>query len=290
MSPARSNSQRKTCNARWRNADVISWLRPERTTIAGHPAVRIGDGSRTLLVIPGLNDPLCRVTERWWFDALMGRFMQQFTPDRTVYAVSRPADLPADTSVDTLTAGYSAVLDEIGPATVLGLSLGGFVGLELAANDDRVEALIMGLAAHRLNPAGKRVVASWREAALDGRFEEVYLGAANAVGTGIRRRTYRLLGRLYARTATPPCAADFVPTATACIQYDGRKTLSSVSVPTLVVGGTADEFFAGMDFATTADSVQYGRLVEIPNTGHEAVIEGPAFERAVQNFLDAPYR
>jgi len=264
-------------------------LRPDRTTLAGHPAVRVGRGPETLVVIPGLNDPLLRVTERWWFDLAMGVFMRTYAEGRTVYVVSRPRGLADGTTVEELADGYASVLDEVGPAVVLGLSLGGFVGLELAAMDDRVEGLVLALAAHRLNPAGRRLVREWREAAEAERWLDIYRSAADVLGSGSRRRAYRLAGRSYATVGgRPNAAADFVPTADACLAYDGRSTLPDVVVPTLVVGGTADEFFAGMDFATTADGVKQGRFVELPGAGHEAVIERPEFETAVEAFLEEP--
>lgn len=259
---------------------------PERTTLAGHPALRIGDGPDTLLVIPGLNDPLLRVTEHWWYDAVMGRFMHEYADGRTVYFASRPLGIEDDASVGDLADGYREILDVVGPATVLGLSLGGFIGLELAADDDRVVGLIMGLAAHRLNPSGKRLVREWRDAGLEERWRDVYLGAADVLGTGLNRRAYRSLARLYSAVSSrPPGADDFVPTADACLAYDGTQTLDGVDVPTLVVGGTADQFFAGMDFATTASTVGQGRLVEIDGAGHEAVIERDEFDEAVHRFL-----
>lgn len=259
---------------------------PERTTLAGHPALRVGDGTDTLLVIPGLNDPLLRVTEHWWYDAVMGRFMHEYADGRTVYFASRPLGIEDDATVADLADGYREILDVIDSATVLGLSLGGFIGLELAADDDRVDGLVMGLAAHRLNPSGRRRVREWRDAALEERWRDIYLGAADVLGTGFRRRAYRSLARAYAaRSSRPPGADDFVPTADACLSYDGTPTLDAVDVPTLVVGGTADQFFAGMDFATTASTVTDGTLVEIEGAGHEAVTERDEFDEAVHRFL-----
>ena len=267
-------------------AAVTPRLVPDRTTIAGHPTLRVGTGPETLLVIPGLNDPLLRVTDHRWFDAAMGRFMQKFATDRTVYFASRPLGVDADVTVADLAAGYTDVLDVVGPATVLGLSLGGFVGLELAARDPQVDGLVLALAAHRLNPSGKRLVRDWREAAVEERWEDIYLGAADVLGTGLRRRAYRIAGRVYAAMIErPPAAHDFVPTADACLQYDGSSVLGDVTVPTLVVGGTADQFFAGMDYATTANRVQQGHFVEIEGAGHEAVIERSEFDEAVHRFL-----
>lgn len=265
---------------------VTSRIVPDRITLAGHPALRVGDGPGTLLVIPGLNDPLLRVTERWWYDAVMGRFMDEYADGRTVYFASRPLGIDDDATVADLADGYRDVLDVIGPATVLGLSLGGFIGLELAA-DDRVDAIVMGLAAHRLNPSGKRRVREWRDAAREERWRDIYLDAADVLGTGFNRRVYRSLAGMYAAvTGRPAGADDFVPTADACLAYDGTQTLEAVQAPTLVVGGTADQFFAGMDFATTARTVTDGTLVEIDGAGHEAVIESDEFEQAVSEFLD----
>lgn len=252
-----------------------------------HPYVRVGDGPRTLLVIPGLNDPLYRVADSWWFDSLMATFCERYAADREVYVVSRPAGLPDDLVTGDLAEGYADVLRELGPADVMGLSLGGFVVEHLAADHpELVDRAVLGLAAHRLSEAGRDRVRRWMELARAGEWGAVAADAGDLLADGWRRPLLRGAGRLYGLTRSPAVPADFIASARACLDHDAGPWLGDVAVPTLVVGGTADPFFTAAQYRRTTSEIPDARLELLPNAGHEAVIERKReFDGAVNGFL-----
>lgn len=256
---------------------------------AEHPYVAVGDGPRTLLIIPGLNDPLCRVTDRWWFSLLVATYCDRYTGRHTVAMVSRPPGLPKDVSTRALAAGYAEVLDETGPADVLGLSMGGFLVEHLAADrPSLVENAILGLAGARLSDHGRDVVERWREHAQGDQWRPIYEEAAGAVASGTRGPVVRSAARLYDRLGSRSSIDrhDFLVSADACLAHDATPRLDEITVPTLVIGGTEDPFFTREAFRETAAGISNARSVEIENAGHEAVLDRRReFDGAIREFL-----
>lgn len=256
---------------------------------ADHPYVAVGDGPRTLIVIPGLNDPLCRVTDRLWFSLLVATYCNRYTGRHTVAMVSRPAGIPDDATTRELAAGYGKVVEETGPADVMGLSMGGFLLAHLAADrPDLVDRAIFGLAGARLSDRGRDVVERWHEHATHENWRPIYEEAAEAVASGVRGPVVRNAARLYGRlgSQSPIDRHDFLVSAAACLAHDATPQLSEIRVPTLVIGGTDDPFFTSESYRETAAEIPESRFVEIENAGHEAVLgRRREFDGAIRDFL-----
>lgn len=255
---------------------------------ADHPYVAVGDGPRTLLIVPGLNDPLCRVTDAWWFSLLVATYCSRYAGRHTVAMVSRPPGLPEGVTARELAEGYARVLEEVGPADVMGLSMGGFLVQHLAADHpERVKHAILGLAAARLSSHGREVVERWRALATRDDWRRICEEAARVVAGGLRGPIVRGAATLYGRfgSQSPVDRADFVASADACLDHDATPWLDDVAVPTLVIGGTEDPFFGREGYRRTAASIPDSRYVEF-DAGHEAVIDRRReFDGAIRGFL-----
>lgn len=260
----------------------------ERGTVAGHPFVGYGDGP-PLLVLPGVNDPLLRAGERRWFDLVLASYCRRQAracavagAPRTVRYCSRPRGVP-DT-VCEMADGYRRVLDTVGPCDVLGISMGGFLALELARVDERVRSVSLGLAAASLSRHGRESLSTWREWAERGEWLRIYRGGVRSVVTGPRRTLGGLAVRAFDATRDPP-AADVERTLDATLAFDAAPWLDEVEAPALVVGGTADPFFTDAAFEATAAGLS-GNHVRLDGWGHDAVIEGGRLvDDAVAAFL-----
>ncbi|WP_192498417.1 alpha/beta fold hydrolase [Halorussus halophilus] len=273
--------------------------------VAGHPYVGVNtteseDGASDserrhrhppLVVVPGLNDPLARAGEHWWFDALLVAFCRRFAEDRSVYAISRPPRLPKKLTTREMATDYADVLDTIAPdepVDLLGLSMGGFVVQHLAADSpERVNRAVLGLAAHALADRGTALVRRWQRYADTGRWLAIELEAADLVATGTVRRLGRLGARGHVELSDGPRApADFRVSAEACLDHDGWARLPEMTVPTLVVGGTADPFFDAEQFRSTAARLPDGSLSLLEGVGHEAVVsDHEVFDDSIRRFL-----
>jgi pimeloyl-ACP methyl ester carboxylesterase len=257
-------------------------------TAADHPFVRVGDGPRTLLVVPGLNDPLHTVGDSWWYPRLMALYLRRYTDTHTAYMASRPHGLHADTTVADLARGYERVLDALdaGSVDVLGLSMGGFVVQHLAAADDRVDRAVLGLSAARLSESGAGVVRHWWDWARADRWGPIYRDAAGILADGTRARLLQAGSVVYNLVFEPVDPTDFLVSADACLAFDGRAVCERVTQRTLVVGADRDPFFDEADYRAAAAAFPNGRLAMLRGTGHEAVVEHPgAFDGTVRRFL-----
>lgn len=258
----------------------------ETGRIADHPYVRVGDGERRLLVVPGLNDPLHTVADSPWFPYLMARYCQRYAGTHTVYFASRPHGLGEHTTRD-LARGYAAVLDEVGPADVLGLSMGGFVAAHLAVDrPDLVERVVLGLAADRLSERGRRVVDRWVEWGRAGRWGRIYRDAYGLIADPPLRWILQAGAVGYGLVYDPTDPDDFFASAEATLDHDASDRLGEVDAETLVVGGDRDPFFAPEAFRRTARAFPRGSLATLPGVGHEAAIHYPgAFDGSIRRFL-----
>lgn len=258
--------------------------------VAGHPYVAWGDGP-PLVVIPGLNDPLARARDYPWFDAAFLAFCRRLSRrcaavgvPRRVHYVSRPRGSTGD--AESMADGYSRVLDDLGPADVLGVSMGGFLALELAANEDRVRSLVCGLAATRLSRHGRESVRTWRTWAENGEWLRIYRMGVRAVATPPLSTLGRLSVRVWdALVDEPRSPGDFLAAADLALDFDGVPSVDGVDCPALVVGGTRDPFFTTAAFATTAEGLDC-RFERLDGLGHDAVVEhGARFDGAIAQFL-----
>lgn len=257
-------------------------------TVAGHPFVHAGASPRTLLVIPGLNDPLLRAGDNRWFDLALWRFCGRYAADRTVYLVSRPPGFGGSTTRE-LAESYRNVLEAVGPADVMGFSMGGLVVQHLARTaPDLVERAVFALAADRLSDYGKAIVRRWIGHADREEWGRIYDEAARTVATGSLARALSLAGRLYGRLAGGPThPAEFGRAANAALAHDASEWLPEIDAPTLVLGGGDDPFFERTAYWRTANALPRSKLVCFEEVGHEVVLERPErFDRAVLSFLD----
>lgn len=270
-------------------ADAVR--RAETGRIDDHPYVRVAAADRDeaappLVILPGLNDPMLRVTGTPWYAGLMALLGRRYADRRPVYLVSRPLDGPG--TVGGMARNYEPVFERVGPADAMGLSMGGFVLAEFAAERPAlVDRVAFALAAGALSDRGRERVESWRALAAEERWVALFADAYDVVASGWVRRALRVGGRSYdAVAAGPESPVDFRREAAACLAYDGWERLTDVAAPALVVGGTTDPFFTTAAFRRTAAALPAGRLALLRDAGHEAPLIHPeTFDAPLRSFF-----
>ena len=203
--------------------------------------------------------------------------------------------------------GYARLLDgllgELGieAAAVVGNSMGGFIGAELAiAFPRRVERLVLVSAAGISTRAGtgrQRAFSALRrlETALAGTSAWV---ASKSDAAARRARIREALmnvvvahpGRLPAPLAAEQIRGagtpGFMPALQAVLDYDVRDRLSQIACPTLIVWGRSDRLIAVRDADVFAELIPNSRKVVFADTGHMAMLERPAaFNALLEDFL-----
>lgn len=205
-------------------------------------------------------------------------------------------------------AGYARLVDRllvrlgVDAAAVIGNSMGGFIGAELAiSHPHRVERLVLVSAAglstfnHRgsvtVLPAMRRVERSlmaagaWTAAKSDTVARRARLRDA-ALGVVVHRPS-KLDSALAAEQLRGAGKAGFVQGFEAVLHYDIRGRLPEIACPTLIVWGEQDRLISVRDADVFAELIPDSRKVVFGDTGHMAMLERPdAFNALLEEFLE----
>jgi pimeloyl-ACP methyl ester carboxylesterase len=123
------------------------------------PYVQSGSGPHPVVVLNGGQAFVRRPTPaRAQRDAK--RIARLLPKGRSIHVLGYEPSPPAGYSIATIVDDVARILrEEIGPATVMGISFGGFVAARLAADHpDLVKEMILMVSAHRFSPEGRRSV------------------------------------------------------------------------------------------------------------------------------------
>lgn len=205
---------------------------------------------------------------------------------------------------DELTiSGYVRCLEElcrqleIDRAAVVGNSMGGFVGADMAiAHPQRVSRLVLVAAAVMWNERRRaRPLATLSE--VTGAYTALVV---NQFRQGARRPRLRAatLSQVvrYPRRIPPPLAHEllrhagtpeaFTAAIGALFSYKLRERLPEIACPTLVVWGTHDALVPVKHAHAIAEAIPDSQVEIFPDTGHVPMLERPArFNRLVDEFL-----
>jgi pimeloyl-ACP methyl ester carboxylesterase len=203
--------------------------------------------------------------------------------------------------------GYGRLLDgvldalEIDAATVIGNSMGGFVGAELAiAFPQRVERLVL------VSPAGLSTYGhrhGTRALPILRRLEPLIAACTGWVAAHsqeivrrprLRDVTLKAVARHPAQLPAPLAAEQlrgagkpgFIQALEANLVYDIRKRLPEIACPTLIVWGDHDLIITVRDASVFTELIPNSRRVIFEDTGHVSMLERPAaFNQLLESFL-----
>jgi pimeloyl-ACP methyl ester carboxylesterase len=204
--------------------------------------------------------------------------------------------------------GYARMLDrlldqlEIDAAAVVGNSMGGFIGAELAiAFPQRVERLVLvsaaGISTHghrgsvRVLPAMRRLErilmasGAWAASKSDAVTRRARLRDA-ALGVVVRHPG-RLPAALAAEQVRGAGKPGFIQGFEAVLHYEIRDRLREIACPALIVWGDSDRLINVRDADVFSELIANSRKVVFEDTGHMAMLERPqAFNALLHDFLD----
>jgi len=192
---------------------------------------------------------------------------------------------PALDSVTALGSELLGALDAVGIErfSFCGLSLGGMVGMELAADaPERVERLVIVATAARFGEPE-----DWHAKAALVREQGMKAVAEDALD---RWFTTGFAGREPFRAMQLACAPDDYALGLEAIgDFDFRTRLADVKAPTLVVVGRHDSATTPQDARGIADGIDGTRLVTIEGAAHLPNVERAAeFNRELVDHLPEP--
>jgi pimeloyl-ACP methyl ester carboxylesterase len=203
--------------------------------------------------------------------------------------------------------GYAQLLDrlldqlEIDAAAVVGNSMGGFIGAELAiAFPQRVERLVLvsaaGISTHAPRGSAQAVPvlrrlerilmasAAWAASVSDTTMRRARLRDA-ALGVVIRHPA-KLPAALAAEQVRGAGKPGFIQALESIIDYEIRERLSKIACPTLIVWGERDRLINVRDADVFAELIPNSRKVIFKDTGHMSMLERPEeFNALLEDFL-----
>jgi pimeloyl-ACP methyl ester carboxylesterase len=277
----------------------VDWRRHQRWMVVG--------GRRVNVIELGSGPPIVFVhglSGSWqnWLEQL-----PVFARDHRVVAFDLPGFGASEMPAGEITiSGYARFADElcsalgIDSAAVVGNSMGGFIGAELAiAFPARVERLVLVSAAGLTieHQRDERALVVLRT--LDRRLA-AYAGWLGTRSDALTRRprARRMIFGLVAHRPDllpAPLIAEqirgsgkpgFVPALDALTSYPIRDRLPEIACPTLIVWGTEDRLVPVRDADEFAQLIPNSRKVVWEQTGHMAMLERPAaFNRLLAAFL-----
>jgi pimeloyl-ACP methyl ester carboxylesterase len=210
---------------------------------------------------------------------------------RTVHLVNRRSALPRGMTVAQLCDELAAAMRErFGePVDVLGLSTGGSIAQQLAADQpDVVRRLALLSTGHRLSPETRaemrRIAARIR---LGASRRALAVGAASLLPGSPWAFPAALGAAAFGRRWLTD--ADLADLATTIELEDGfalEQCADPIGASTLVVGGERDLFYPVAMFERTAALIPGARLDVRPGRGHVSVTGMPAVHQAILDHLD----
>jgi pimeloyl-ACP methyl ester carboxylesterase len=256
------------------------------------PYVKIGHGPNPIVVLNGGQAFVRRPTPaRTVRDAK--RIARILPSGRPLYIFGYDPAPPAGYDVGTIARDFAEIIrSEIGPASLMGISFGGFVALRLAADHpDLVDRLILMVSAHRFSTEGRHSINRQLECAWQGDLS----GLMNEFGTVFRRPWFNWLiqlrlrqERLHLRKKMSDLETIVRGLAAVAEEDFGgdRSRLGCIRARTLIVGGTRDQFFDVEAYRETADMIPAAQLKLFEKETHMLPVErARAVAQATARFL-----
>ena len=263
-------------------------MKMERGVVGGLPFLAMGSGP-PMLFIGGV--AFEAGVEAAGTERMTASLLEPFAKRRRVLFVNRRRGLPRGMSMAELAAEHADAIRSlgVGPVDVAGLSTGGSIAQQLAADHpDVVDRLMLLCSACQLGPKGRvlqrRVAARIRRGA---RRQAIAVMIAGLVPPKRGQVLAAALGWLAGPRvlAGGDDLADMATTIEAEDAFDLAACASPIRAPTLILAGSEDRFYSPELFAETARSIPGSRLRVLEGRGHVTASRHPDWSREIEDFL-----
>jgi pimeloyl-ACP methyl ester carboxylesterase len=259
-----------------------------RGWLGRYPSAAIGDGE-PLLLLDGLG-PVSGEQGEQLLRGTLGPFAA-LAERRRLIVMSRRRELPRGMTMAELAAEHAEAIAAALPAPVdvIGLSTGGSVAQQLAADHPEVvRRLVLASTACRLGPVGKR---EQRRVAARVRAGAVRRACAVLAAALVPPWRGRLAAAALAWTIGPLMLKDrqglddMATTIEAEDAFD-LADLAPIQAPTLIVAGRDDRFYTPELFQRTADLIADSTLLLLEGRGHITALNDKRTRAALRDFLN----
>lgn len=248
--------------------------------------VSFGKGKGKLVVLPGLSDGLATVKGKAMILSLPYR---KFLRDHTVYMFSRKNEMPEGYAMEDMADDQVLAMRSLGieRACLLGVSQGGMIAQCIAArHPDTVSKLILAVTAPNANGTVQAVVKGWMEMAKNGDHAALMADTAEKMYSEKYLQKNRKYLSLLAGFTKPSGYERFMKNACAILNFDGRKSLSKITCPTLIIAGSDDRTVGNDAPFELNRGIAGSELYVYEGLGHGAFEEAKDFYDRVLSFCD----
>jgi pimeloyl-ACP methyl ester carboxylesterase len=271
-----------------RRSGIIGRMKMERGTVGRLPFLATGAGT-PMMFIGGLS--FQPGVEAAGTESMNASLLAPFAKRRRVLFVNRRSGLPRGTAMADLAAEHADAIRslDVGPVDVAGLSTGGSIAQQMAADHpDVVDRLVLLCTACRLGTEGRAL--QRRVAARIRRGARRRALAVMTAGLVPPRRGQVVAGAL-AGLAGPRLLAggddlaDMATTIEAEDAFDLATCRSPIRAPTLILAGSEDRFYSPELFEETARLIPGSRLRVLEGRGHVNAARHPEWTREIERFI-----
>lgn len=248
--------------------------------------ITFGNGSRYLVMIPGLGDGLQTVKG---FAVPFSLLYRQYAKKYRVYVFSRKNKFSEDYTTRDMAKDLMLAMEQMGfrKADIVGVSQGGMIAQYLAIDYPQVvNKLVLAVTTARPNETIRNVLHHWVEMAKAGDYRGIFIDTAEKSYSEKYLKKNRWIYPLVGRIGKPKKFDRFIIMAKACLNHNSIEELDKIKCPTLIIGGGDDKIVTGNASVEIAEKISGSTLFMYERLGHGLYEEAKDFNSRVLSFLD----
>lgn len=240
--------------------------------------VSFGSGAKTLVMIPGLS--LNRVKGS---GKALAFAYKLFAKEYRVYMFDCRNETDDTCSIAQMAADLYEAMKQCGIASadVLGVSMGGMIAQNLAADHPEiVDHLVVALSAPYCSEKTENKIRGWLDLAERSEYKKMVLDFMESIYSEAYMKKYKLMMPLLVKMAEKADLSRFTHHCRAILNFDLRERLNDIQAKTYVIGAKQDQIVDWQDSLYIAEKLNTEAYI-YPDLGHGAYDEAKDFNKRV---------